>query len=101
VVNYASGKIDTPARIEIKTTDFYANPAYRQPKETVLNCTMLSSSLADLTNKMGRLHGLLSQPGLKVLTFPDETTQSVFIKGGFNVSGITEYACQFTLTLRA
>ena len=100
-VNQMSGKLSTPARIEVGTTGFYMNTSYRQPKEIRLGCTMIADNLADLTNKMGRLHGLLSQPGFKILTFPDLTTQNVYLKGGFNVSGITEQACQFTLNLRS
>jgi len=100
-VNSCTGKLDTPQRIEVKTTDFYTNAAYREPKDIKIGCTMIGSGLSDLTNKMGRLHGLLSQAGLRTLKFPDGTTATVYLKGGFNVSGITEYTCQFTLILRS
>lgn len=101
IVNSIAGRLNTASRIEVKTTDFYANINYRDLKDVKIGCTMLASNLPDLTNKMGRLHGLLSQPGLKTLTYPDGTTDGVYLKGGFIVSGITEYACQFTLNLRS
>ena len=100
-VNSLTGRLDTPARIEVKTTGFYTNSTYREPKEISVRCVMLATNLSDLTNKMGRLHGLLSQPEFKILTFPDGTIASVYLKSGFNVSGITEYSCQFTLILRS
>lgn len=101
VVSSISNKLSIPAMIEVKTTAFYSNPIYRGAKDINISCTMLAVNVSDLTNKMGRLHGLLAQPGLKILTYPDGTTTNVYSKNGFSVSGITEYSCQFTLTLRA
>jgi len=99
-VNSLSERLSVPARIEVNTTAFYMNSTYRQPKDISINCTMLGSNISDLTNKMGRLHGLLVLPGLKVLAFPDGATANVYLKSGFNVSGITEYNCHFTLVFR-
>jgi len=98
-----AGRKSIPERIEIKTTADYTNAAYGAPRDISMVCFMTAASQAILAAQMGRFQKLLSTPGMRTLTFPDETTASVYAKNGFTTSALTgepKASGHFTLTLR-
>ena len=91
--------------IDLRTTEKYTNDiTNRQPRDIQINCVMQANSLSDITIRMGRLHQLLAQEGLRTLTFPDGSTHQVYCKDGLKVTKIHSFGgiatVQFYLKLR-
>jgi len=101
-VEKSSGQLDTPSRIEVKTTADYLKTSYRKPKDITLKCAMLQQDILSLISKMGQFHSLLASEGLKAFIDRDDQTYNVYAKDGFStvIKGLSEVVATFTLKLR-
>jgi hypothetical protein len=89
VIEDRQKNLDTPARIEVKTTGTFTGTQYRKPRDIKLKCKVIGDSISEIQTNLNQFYKLLSSPGMKLLTFPDTGySHSVYVKDGIQLTNI-------------
>lgn len=86
-------------RIDVNTTLPYNRTSYRDTHSMNLKCSVVGS-LSDLYARMMQFHTLCMKPGLRTLTFPDNSTVEIYIKDGLTVKVEHENVLTFDLKMQ-
>lgn len=86
---------NTPKRIDVSTTDYYKNTGYRE--SGIMN--IIGAFNGDLVANTSKFYALMSSPGIKTLTFPDNSTYQVYASNGCQIKEIFPNTATFQMTL--